>query len=81
MQSLWDDVGGALQDIVKIVFNNDGAGIDLGFVNSDRGTKGLGRGQKGTGGIKVRVLSFPRLCTDFSFSLLCVRLANRVATT
>jgi hypothetical protein len=52
MQSLWDDVGGALQDIVKIVFNNDGAGIDLGFVNSDRGTKGLGRGQKGTGGIK-----------------------------
>jgi hypothetical protein len=52
MQNLWNEVSDALQDIVKIVFGNDGAGIDLGFVNSARGTKGLGRGQKGTGGIK-----------------------------
>ena len=81
MQSLWNDVTAALQDIVKIVFDNNEAGIDLGFVNSSRGTKGLGRGQSGTGGIKVRVLSFPQLCTDAFFSLLCVRLAHRAATT
>ena len=54
MKTSWTEASRALQDIATTVFQHDESGIDLSFVNSQRGTDGRGRGQNGTGGIKVR---------------------------
>lgn len=57
MQKLWPEASEALQDVAKAVFKHDETGIDLSFVNSQRGTEGRARGRNATGGIKVSIIS------------------------
>jgi hypothetical protein len=63
MQKLWDEAKEALKGIVKAVFDNDGTGIDIGFVNSDSGTRDSGAARL------QRAVSRSGLCPC---SLICI---------